>query len=101
MASASSVAYVMQQKYQMGVPLYRQEQFWHQRGVELNRNTLANWVILGSLWFEKLCGYIYDILMYQKSLHADETTVQVLKKSGEHTAKKSQIINKIHSEFCC
>ena len=79
MASASSVAYVMQQKYQMGVPLYRQEQFWNQRGVEINRNTLANWVILGSLWFEKLCDYIYDILMSQKSIHADETTVQVKK----------------------
>lgn len=91
MASASSVAYVMQQKYQMGVPLYRQEQFWHQRGVEINRNTLANWVILGSLWFEKLCDYIYDVLMSQKSIHADETTVQVLKKNGEHTAKKSQM----------
>lgn len=91
MASASSVAYVMQQKYQMGVPLYRQEQFWHQRGVEINRNTLANWVILGSLWFEKLCDYIYGILMSQKSIHADETTIQVLKKSGENTAKKSQM----------
>lgn len=42
MATAATVAYVMQQKYQLGMPLNRQEQSWKSLGVELNRNTLAN-----------------------------------------------------------
>ena len=91
MAAPSSVAYVMQQKYQMGSPLYRQEKFWNQRGIELNRNTLANWVIKGSMWFKKLYEKIYDILISQRVIHADETTVRVLKKSGEESAKNSQM----------
>ena len=28
MASAGTIAYVIQQKYQLGTPLYRQEQYW-------------------------------------------------------------------------
>ena len=54
MASAATVAYVMQEKYQMGVPLFRQEQYWKSKGVELNRNTLANWIIRSSQWFVPL-----------------------------------------------
>ena len=45
MAAPSTVAYVMQEKFQNGVPLYRQEAYWKGQGVELRRNTMANWVI--------------------------------------------------------
>lgn len=45
LASASTVAYVMYQKYVNSIPLYRQEADWKQLGVKLPRTTLANWVI--------------------------------------------------------
>ena len=45
LASPSTVAYVMYQKYVNSVPLYRQEADWKQLGVNLSRATLANWVI--------------------------------------------------------
>lgn len=44
-ASESVVAWVMNQKYQNGMPLKRQEQDWSQLGVALNRATIANWII--------------------------------------------------------
>ena len=47
----SMVADIMQRKYQLGEPLYRQEQYWKLRGIYLNRTSLANWVIKGAKWF--------------------------------------------------
>jgi transposase len=44
-ASAEAVAYIMTQKYVMGVPLYRQEQEWNRRGIMLNRQTMSNWLL--------------------------------------------------------
>ena len=48
MASAGTIAYVIQQKYQIGTPLYRQEQYWKAQGIELSRTTMANWIIRNS-----------------------------------------------------
>ena len=45
LASPSTVAYVMYQKYANALPLYRQENDWRQMGVRLPRATLGNWVI--------------------------------------------------------
>ena len=58
MAAPSTVAYVMQEKFQNGVPLYRQEAYWKGQGVELRRNTMANWVIRSARWFKPL----YELL---------------------------------------
>ena len=44
LASPSTVAYVMYQKYVNSIPLYRQEADWKQLGVKLGRATLANWI---------------------------------------------------------
>lgn len=45
MASPSSVAWTMYQKYVNHVPLYRQEKDWHNLGLEIRRNTLSSWII--------------------------------------------------------
>ena len=42
MASVATIAYVIQQKYQMGTPLYRQEQYWKPQDIALSRTTMAN-----------------------------------------------------------
>ena len=55
MASAGTIAYIIQQKYQMGTPLYRQEQYWKAQGIDLNRTTMANWIIRSSNWIKPLC----------------------------------------------
>jgi len=48
MASASSIAHILLQKYFYAVPLARQEKEWLTLGVNLSRGTMANWVILAA-----------------------------------------------------
>ncbi|MBP7892500.1 MAG: IS66 family transposase zinc-finger binding domain-containing protein [Firmicutes bacterium] len=43
LASPSAVAYIMDQKYTCGLPLYRQEQQLARIGVKLSRQTTASW----------------------------------------------------------
>lgn len=91
MATPETVAYVMQQKYQLGLPLYRQEQYWKAEGVELKRNTLANWIMRSSLWFMPLWNRMKEILVSEDIIHADETPLRVLKHGGVPTDSQSRM----------
>ena len=44
-ASPSLATEIIYQKYYMGVPLYRQEKVWDDRGLILPRANTANWCI--------------------------------------------------------
>jgi len=80
LASPSTVAHIMYQKYVMCSPLYRQEKDWERQGVYLNRQTMANWVNRCSAdWLEPLYDRMQLKLLTSEVLHADETVVQVLK----------------------
>jgi transposase len=77
------LAYILSQKFLWGMPLYRLEQQFAQLGVELSRTKLARWVLsaadaLGDVAFE-----IKAFILAQEAIHADETTVQVLKGTGK------------------
>lgn len=73
LASASSMAYIMNQKYVEGMPLYRQEKQLERLGVYLSRQTLANWMIYGATkWLSILYTRIHELLILNDSLHADE-----------------------------
>ncbi len=79
LASPSSVANVMYQKYVNAMPLYRQEKDWEQYGIKLSRATLANWVIrCAQDWLMPITEALHKELIKREVLHADETTVQVL-----------------------
>ena len=92
LASPSSMAYIMSQKYVEGMPLYRQEQHLARFGIELSRQTLANWMVKGSkLWLRPLYQRMHDHLLEQDILHADETTLQVLREPGRGAGSKSYI----------
>lgn len=90
MATPATAAYVMQQKYQLGMPLNRQEQYWKAEGVELNRNTLANWIIRSSVWFEPLWSRMLELLLTDYMIHADETPLRVLKRNGQQVDGQSR-----------
>lgn len=90
LASSSSVAWTMYQKYANGMPLYRQEKDWKQYGIELSRSTLANWIIYNaSQYLEPLYEYFHRCLLKRKFLMADETTTQVLDEPGRRPQSKS------------
>ena len=92
LASPSTVAYVMYQKYANGMPLYRQEKDWANQGVILSRATLANWIIRPSHeWLEPVYNAIKECLVTEPLIHADETVLQVLKEPGRKATTESRM----------
>ena len=89
LASPSAVAYVMTMKFVEGVPLYRQEQHYARMGIDLSRGVLSNWMLKGSDWLELIYRRLHQKLLEQSILHADETTVQVLKEPGRAAESQS------------
>lgn len=91
MASASTVAWVMYQKYVNCIPLYRQEaDFKTQLGVEIGRATMANWIISNATdFFSPMFEFFRRTLLKRMFLMADETPVQVLKEPGRRAQTKS------------
>lgn len=91
MASASTVAWVMYQKYVNCIPLYRQEaDFRTQLGVEIGRSTMANWIISNSTdFFTPMFDFFHRSLLQRMFLMADETPVQVLKEPDRRAQTKS------------
>lgn len=72
LASPSTVAYVMYQKYVNSIPLYRQEADWKQLGVKLLRATLANRVIkCGIDYMEPVYEKLHQHLLERDIIHAD------------------------------
>ncbi|GLG02805.1 hypothetical protein Alches_28470 [Alicyclobacillus hesperidum subsp. aegles] len=83
LASASMLAYVMDKKYVDGLPLYRLEEQFARQGLQLTRQTLANWVVLGATrWLDLIYHLLHEELRKRRYLHADETTLQVLHEPG-------------------
>lgn len=90
LASPSAVAHIMNSKYVDGLPLYRQEQQWSRLGVNLSRQTMANWVIYASdKWLEPLYHRLHELLLESDILQADETELQVLHEAGRKAQSKS------------
>ncbi len=89
-ASPSFVAYIMEQKYLNAMPLYRQEQAFLLDEFLLSRQTMANWLMRCSNdWLEPLYKMMRQSLLDEKVIHADETTVQVLKEPGRSSRAQS------------
>lgn len=90
LASPSSVAWTIYQKYANAMPLYRQEKDWKQHGIELSRTTLANWIVYCSKhYFSPLYEFFHRKLLERYFLMADETPVQVLNEPGRRAQTKS------------
>jgi transposase len=91
-ASPEAVAHVMAQKFVMGIPLYRQEQELNRNGIKLTRQTMANWIVKASeSWLEPIYGELRRRLLAHEVIHADETTLQVLREPGKKAQSKSYL----------
>ena len=88
MASAGLLAYIITSKYQDSLPLYRQQAMFKRIGVELQRHTLANWMIQCGQLIQPLINAISERIREQSVIHIDETTVQVLKAEPHQAQKK-------------
>ena len=79
-ATASLLASIMNGKYNNALPLTRQSRAYKENGINLQTNTMANWVIKSSeyylsLLYDRLHELIYD----NHLIHADETPVKVMR----------------------
>lgn len=89
-ASIESIAWLLEQKYSLGMPLYRLEEQVKQMELTLSRQTMSNWVIkTAKLYIRPVYDYLYHKLLNQKHLHADETILQVLNEPGRTAQQKS------------
>jgi transposase len=89
-ASPSTIAWVMHQKYEMAVPLYRLEAEWEAFGISLSRATMANWIMVSYRdWLSPIVGLLHRKLLEEKYLHADETPVQVMNEPGRKNTTDS------------
>ncbi len=90
-ASPSLATEVIYQKYYMGVPLYRQEKMWDDRGLVLPRNMMANWNIkISEYYFNKICELMYKTMKAENEvLHDDETKMQCNKEAGRKASSNS------------
>ncbi|MHC1748078.1 MAG: IS66 family transposase [Cellulosilyticaceae bacterium] len=89
-ASPSTVAWVIHQKYEMAIPLYRQEKEWATLGVKLSRATMSKWIMVAHRdWLSPIIDLLHQKLLENYYLHCDETPVQVLQEPGRKNTTDS------------
>lgn len=81
--SPQSLSYIMNQKYTLALPLYRQEQECKRLGFEISRQNLSNWIIKGAALLKPLYDELKCSLLNETLLHADETVLEVLMNLAE------------------
>jgi len=88
-ASAGLLAYLAVGKYADSLPLYRQSTILGRFGIEMNRTTLANWMIKCGELVQPLINRFEEQLLSQTYIHMDETPVQVLNEVRKTAESKS------------
>lgn len=76
--SEALLAHVAVSKYADGLPLYRQEGIYARDGIELGRNTLANWMGHVGFHLAPLAERILALIKEGERVYADETTLPTL-----------------------
>jgi transposase len=90
MAEASTIAFIICEKYAYSKPLYRIETTFAHSGVALSRATMCNWVMaVAKRWFVLIHERMRQLLLTGDIVHCDETWVQVLKEPGRKASAKS------------
>lgn len=93
LASPTTVANVMYEKYVNSILLCRQEKEWEQLGLALSRATMANWIIRCSDdWLAPVIEHMKKELLQRDVIHCDKTTTQVLKEKGKAPQSKSYML---------
>jgi transposase len=88
-AAPGLLAYVAVSKYCDALPLYRQVAIFKRIGIELDRTTLANWMIKMGALVQPLINRLSEFVNEQSVLHMDETPLQVLNEPNKTAQSKS------------
>ena len=87
--SPGLLAHIAISKYQDALPLYRQQTILQRSGIEIPRNTLANWVIKAGKLLQPLLTVLEKQLLTYPVMQCDETVVQILKEPDRQATCKS------------
>jgi transposase len=74
-ASPGLLAYITTQKYVDALPLYRQVEIFKRIGVEMDRGTLANWIVKCGQLVQPLINLVHEKILAQDFLHMDDKIV--------------------------
>lgn len=88
-ASPGLLAYIATQKYVDALPLYRQVEIFKRIGIEMDRGTLASWMVKCGQLVQPLINLIHEKILEQAFLHMDETVVQVLSEPNKTAQSNS------------
>jgi transposase len=88
-ASPGLLAYIATQKYVDALPLYRQVEIFKRIGIEMDRGTLASWMVKCGQLVQPLINLIHEKILEQALLHMDETVVQVLSEPNKTAQSNS------------
>jgi transposase len=89
--TASALAWVVSSKYMDALPLYRQAALLGRFGGDLSRATLAASIVKVGGAVQPIINLLRDHLLEAELIHADETTLQVLKEPGRAAQTKSYL----------
>ena len=87
----SALAWVVTSKYMDALPLYRQAALLGRFGGDLSRSTLAASIMRVGEAVQPIINLLRDHLLDAELIHADETTIQVLKEPGKKAQTKSYL----------
>ena len=89
-ASATLLAEIAANKFELALPLNRQEHIWKDMGLDLSRSTMSNWMMIMSRdWLMPMYELLSRDLVSREYIHADETPIQVLQEPGKENTSKS------------
>ena len=89
LASPGLLAFVATQKYADALPLYRQSEIFKRTGIELDKASLANWMVKCGQLIQPLINRLQEQLFDHSVIHMDETSIQVLNEPGKAPQSKS------------
>ena len=88
-ATAALLAYIAVSKFMDHIPLYRLERIFRRIGVELSRQTMANWLIVLAKPLRKLIVVMRSDLRKNTIMTADESSLQVIAEPDRSAQQKS------------
>lgn len=89
LCSPELLAYIIDMKYNNGLPLYTIEKIFQRDQAIIPRQNMVNWVIGSVKYLEPLYKLMKEDLLKMQLIHADETTTQVLNEDGKPSTSTS------------
>lgn len=88
-STPSLLAYIATAKFHDCLPLYRQEKIFQRYQIDLDRTTMARWMIQCAIAAQPLINLMHEELLERTVIGCDETPLQVLKEPQRTAEQKS------------